>query len=92
MQVGAVSFSNWAFLDFHLNQFSSKEKAKEAVGSILQVRGDTNTAGALSYMQVCTSIDYFLQVPILGYSYNWASPQDRANILTVSISMFRSMT
>ena len=50
-RVGALSFSNWAFVDFHMDTYQSKAEVQEAIGRIHQIRGDTNTAAALAYMR-----------------------------------------
>lgn len=50
-RIGIVSFSNWAFLDFHLNTYTTKHEVRQAVFRIRQIRGDTNTAAALRYIQ-----------------------------------------
>ena len=48
-RVGAVSFSNWAFLDFYLDTYTDQGSIQAALGKIKQVRGDTNTPSAISY-------------------------------------------
>lgn len=50
-QVGAMSFSNWAYVDFHLDAHRTKQGAMHAITDIKQIKGDTNTAAALSHMR-----------------------------------------
>ena len=51
IRIGAVSFSHWAFLDFNLNQYHTKEDVKEAILDIDQIGGDTNLASAIAFMR-----------------------------------------
>lgn len=50
-RVGALSFSNWAFRDFYLDTFQTKEQVKRAIAKIRQIHGDTNTASAIAFMR-----------------------------------------
>ena len=51
IRVGVVSYSNWAFLEFHLNTYTTKEEMKNAISNVTHYRGDTNTGSTIGYMR-----------------------------------------
>ena len=51
IRVGVVSYSNWAFLEFHLNQYKDKVHINGHIDEVLHYKGDTNTGSAISYMR-----------------------------------------
>ena len=51
MRVGAISFSNWAFLEFYLDTHRTKFEIQDAVIRVPHSRGDTNTAAALTFLK-----------------------------------------
>lgn len=51
VHVGAVSFSNWAHPEYQLRDSQDKTAIEAALRSMVQMRGDTNTAAALAYVQ-----------------------------------------
>ena len=51
IRVGVVTYSNWAFLEFNLNQFSNRRDIKRKIDLVRHYRGDTNTASAIAYMR-----------------------------------------
>lgn len=50
-RIGVVSFSNWAQLEFHLKDYENKAQVEAAIGEMVPMNGDTNTASALAYVR-----------------------------------------
>lgn len=50
VRVGAITFSDYAHLEFPLDKFTNKEDLKVALGAIPYRRGQTNTAAALQLL------------------------------------------
>ena len=55
IQVGLITFSSYAYVQFNLNKFSSKEEVFEAVDNIPYSYGSTNTAAGLRALRAAFS-------------------------------------
>ena len=44
-----MSFSNWAYLEFHMNAYTDHWAIQAVLSGMEQIQGDTNTADAIAY-------------------------------------------
>ena len=51
IRVGVVAYSNWAFLEFHLNAYTNRRDIKARIDQVPHFRGDTNTGSAIAYVR-----------------------------------------